>query len=45
MYWSMFLVRNREFIIGSFKQKMNELKYIIAELEEDVQVELEANGG
>lgn len=45
MYWSMFLVRNREFIIGSFKQKMNELKFIIAELEEDVQVGLEANGG
>ena len=36
MYWSVFLVTNMEFIIGSFKQKMNELKYIIAELEEDV---------
>lgn len=31
----MFLVTDMEFTIGSFKQKMNELKHIIAELEGD----------
>ena len=35
MCWSMFLVTDMEFMIGSFKQKMNELKHIIAELEGD----------
>lgn len=43
MCWLMFLVTNMEFMIGSFKQKMNELKHIIAKLEGDIQVSLETN--